>query len=153
VADAASKTGISSLIGQTEGTLFLDWNVNSLGSVVEFSLNAGSNANSIRIRQTTGNVIQTLINDAGSAQASIQTPFIVGIGNRYKAAIAYKENDFAFYVNGVQIGTDTNGTVPSCSAISTDNGTGSSLFSGQINQTLLFKTRLSNESLASLTTL
>jgi hypothetical protein len=153
VADAASKTGISSLIGQTEGVMFIDYNVNSLGSVVEFSLNDGSNANSVRIRQTTGKVIQTLINDAGSAQASIVTPFSVDIGNRYKAAIAYKENDFAFYVNGVQIGTDTNGTVPSCSAISTDNGSGSSLFSGQINQALVFKTRLTNAQLAELTTL
>ena len=68
-------------------------------------------------------------------------------------AIAYKTNDFAFYVNGVQIGIDTNGGVPALSVFSYDNGSGSAPFYGISNQVALFKTRLSNSELASLTTL
>jgi hypothetical protein len=68
-------------------------------------------------------------------------------------ALAYKENDFAFYVNGVLIGVDGGGTVPACSQIQNTNGgaSSSSNLDGAINEALLFKTRLTNAQLAELT--
>jgi hypothetical protein len=65
--------------------------------------------------------------------------------------MAYKLNDFAFYVNGALVGVDTSGIVPTCSVL--DLSLGGSTNSYTINQALLFKTRLTNESLASLTSL
>jgi len=57
------------------------------------------------------------------------------------------------YINGEQIFTDSLGTVPSTSKFSFSEGTDSSIFISSVNQALLFKTRLSNSELASLTTL
>ena len=58
------------------------------------------------------------------------------------------------YVNGTQVGTDTSGSVPTCDRLFIGewyNGTEKT--KQEINQTLLFKTRLSNEELAALTTI
>jgi hypothetical protein len=74
----------------------------------------------------------------------------------HKVAVAYKENDFAFYVDGVQAGTDTSALVPACTDVYLgkveNSGTAQFLGNG-INQSLLFKTRLTNAQLAELTTL
>ena len=71
----------------------------------------------------------------------------------YKVAAAYKANDFVFYVNGVQVGTDTAGTIPSCSRLDIGNQLGVGQLGGGVNQALLFPTRLTNAELAELTTL
>jgi hypothetical protein len=53
-ADAASKTGISSLIGQTEGTLFVDFESGnfSASSAWAISVNDGTSSNHIGIRKS-----------------------------------------------------------------------------------------------------
>jgi hypothetical protein len=74
---------------------------------------------------------------------------------RYKAAMAYKENDFVLYVNGVQIATDTSGAVPTNSEfIVGGRYVGDPVQSSDpISQAVLFKTRLSNTELAAITSL
>jgi hypothetical protein len=72
-----------------------------------------------------------------------------------KIAIAYKENNFALYINGVQIGTDTSGTVPAMNRLYVGRfyaNTNANISSG-ISEVLLFPTRLTNAQLAELTTL
>jgi len=67
-------------------------------------------------------------------------------------ALAYKSNDFALYINGVSRGTDSSGSVPTCSRLQMGNAAlGSS--DGKINQAILFPTRLSNSDLIALTTI
>jgi hypothetical protein len=152
LADSASKTGISSFIGQTEGTLFLEiTTTDDITTVTPIGISDGTGSNRVLIYVGSGIVI-ALVTVSGVAQATISSSSI-SANTRYKMAIAYKANDFAFYVNGVQIGTDTNGTVPACSKFNYDNGSGSAPFYGLNNQALLFKTRLSNAKLAELTTL
>jgi hypothetical protein len=71
-----------------------------------------------------------------------------------KIALAYKLNDFAFYVDGTQVSTDTSGAVPtSLTAFKFEDGSGGNSFFGNVKQALLFKTRLSNAELATLTTI
>jgi hypothetical protein len=154
VADVASKTGISSLIGQTEGAFYAEWEVTQAGSAnSEISVSNGTNSTAIRIRQNANNRLQFIVIDGGVTQASLTTAFSVVVGSTYKIAGAYMANDFVMYVNGVQIGTDTSGTVPACSQFGTDNGAGAGngdLFAA-VKQALLFKTRLTNAQLAELT--
>ena len=150
VADDCSKTGISSLIGQTEGAFMIDVNLDVRASFSYFALAAslGSAANYIGIgigggaidyEVVVGSVLQSGITLANSATG------------RFKIAGAYKQNDFVFYVNGTQIGTDTSGTVPTCSEIGLFNyGQSQPL---KYNQAVIFPTRLTNAELASLTTL
>lgn len=151
-ADACSKTGISSLIGQTEGTLFVDIiTSNDITTVSPIGVSDGSAANRVIVFVGSG-VLTARVNVGAVTLADIVSSSI-SANTRYKMAIAYKANDFAFYVNGVQIGTDTNGTVPACSKFGYDNGSGTAIFNGLNSQALLFKTRLPNSELASMTTL
>jgi hypothetical protein len=164
VADAASKTGISSLIGQTEGTLFADVNwtfKNEAGSPVVGILTINNNVanldNCIILgieRQTSGiNRVYCLVQNAGATEAGLFGSSISS--GRYKIALAYKANDFVLYVNGVQIATDTSGSVPTTSQVLLGprfNGD-SVITDDRIAQALLFKTRLTNAQLAELTTI
>jgi hypothetical protein len=146
VADAASKTGISSLIGQTEGTIFVDFvKQNNASDTVPFDI-TGSDGKLIWIRrigaQLYGNGT-TLLADISSGSGTQ--------GTRYKIAFVYGQNDFRVYANGSLIGTDTSGTFTGSfsnialnSVINQANG---------FNQILLFKTKLTNAQMAELTTI
>jgi hypothetical protein len=155
VADAASKTGISSLIGQTEGTFYAEWEVTQAdGGVYEISLSDGSASNAVRLRQNSSNTMQLVVASSGAVVASISSGTTIVVGQRYKLAAAYKLNDFVFYLNGTQVGTDSLGAVPiTLTSIATSRGDGSSPFYGELNQSLVFKTRLTNAQLAELTAL
>jgi hypothetical protein len=156
-ADACSKTGISSLIGQTEGTLFVDFTINELANFgTPISVNDGSTSNYIWLTIFSNGNLRAELNN-GTVQAAITYGGAV-VGGRYKMAFGYKTNDFALYVNGTQVGTDNSGTTFSgttLSRVDTDitNASVYSTASESINQALLFKTRLTNAELAELTTL
>ena len=151
-ADAASKTSASALIGQTEGTIFWEFEFsNSVAAGHECILNIdnGSFGNTIYIfKGATGSIVGEMYN-GGVAQAAFS------ISSRpagtYKVAIAYANNNTAFFVNGAQVGTtDTSCSVPATSRIQLGNGVlGPS--TDLTKQLLLFPTRLSNADLAALT--
>jgi hypothetical protein len=157
VADACSKTGISSLIGQTEGTVFGDFELMPItdeqqiiylrgtGGVYEntFSLyvfKSGSNYN-LAATSSVSNVLQMNLSKNN-----------IAVG-RHKVAFAYANNDFVLYVDGIQAGTQTSGSVAACSQIRIGNYDDGGVREGLINEIVLFKTRLTNAELASLTTL
>ena len=165
VADACFKTGISSLIGQTEGTMFAEFyydlaNNTPSGSdkgIMTIRPNGGSYNNEIALIYygdeggSFGKTIQATVTVGGAVQCNLKTPQTLTNGY-YKVAFAYKQNDFAFYVNGVQIGTDNSGSVPTCDELYlvdplriNPNTT--------IKEAVLFPTRLTNAELASLTTI
>jgi hypothetical protein len=150
VADAAIKTGISSLIGQTEGTMFLDFvkGNNDLGIC---QISDGTTLNRVYVGVNGSNIITQVRSGGGAAQAVFS--FSVTNNLRYKCAIAYKQDDFVFYINGNQVGLDTSGIVPASLTQFETSDVGSGIFVNPINQALLFKTRLSNTELAQLTTL
>ena len=151
-ADSCEKTSITSLLGQTEGVLFVDFIYDRLGSSGDIiSLNDGTTSNRVVAGITGANTLSGVISSGGTSQASIN--YTVAVGNRYKCAIAYKANDFVFYVNGVKAGEDTNGSVPaSLTRFSLDNGT-TFKFNYPINSMIVWKTRLTNQELATLTTI
>jgi hypothetical protein len=152
VADAASKTGISSLIGQTEGTLFVEFKKEHDG-LEAISINNGSTTDRVYMGFNGSVFISQVRSGGGAAQASFTTALTNN--QTYKCALAYKLNDFVLYINGVQIGTDNSGIVPvGMSDFSFNASTNvDAPFFSPFNQALLFKTRLSNESLAELTSL
>jgi hypothetical protein len=157
VADACFKTGISSLIGQSEGVLFTDFVCNGFEDYgTPLSVNNGSTTQYIWITTFANKDIRVEVYD-GAVQASVTYTGGV-VGQRYKVAFAYKTNDFAMYVNGSLVGTDFAGNTFSGTTLSRVdfNITNSALYANavlQVNQAVLFKTRLTNAELASLTTL
>jgi hypothetical protein len=153
LADAASKTGVSSLIGQTEGTVFFDANFDD-NNTVNFSISDGTSSNYILIDTTSLRAVGLIIQQGGVTQAQLTTAnSFYTSGTRLKCAIAYKQNDFAFYINGTLIGTDSSGTVPACDQIRFSRWNGALPAAQGIAQSALFKTRLTNAQLAQLTTL
>jgi hypothetical protein len=152
VADAASKTSASALIGQTEGTIFWEFAVDvsaAAGHESIINIDNGSFGNTIYIIKSTAGTIGAEMYVGGVAQASYTSS--VQAAGTHKAAIGYANNNTAFFLNGVQIGTtDTSCSVPATSRIQL----GSSVFGSSTDKTaqaLLFKTRLTNAQLAELT--
>ena len=153
VADTSSQTLPSSVIGQTEGTIYCEFKYLGIGSsVIPIVLNNGTNSNRIQIEINTAGGGVLYVVDGGTFQASVSLGSFVGNTN-YKIGIAYKVNDFVAYKNGVQIGSDNSGNVPSLTQIQLGQELSAS-YSGLKNQeTNLYNTRLSNSELAALTTI
>ena len=151
--DALSAT---SLIGQSEGTLFLDFIANDedgLQIIYQVRTTGSSNVGQIDFRIQSGN-LRALGNDAGTTQFNISAAAAVA-GTRYKCAVRYKNNDVAFYVNGVLKGSDTSASFLSSSLDQiTFNENGTTFYpSVNVNQALIIPTALTNTELADLTTL
>jgi hypothetical protein len=150
VADAASKTGISSLIGQTEGTLFAEFTTSGLPATDQyfFNLSDGTTTNIIYLGFYSTILVARII-DAGSLGCNIN----VGLAENttYKIAFAYKANDCKLYINGVDSGTDTSVIIPAVSKFGMNEINLTAAY--KVNQALLFKTRLTNAQLAELTAL
>jgi len=149
-ADDSVVTSATDLIGQTEGTFFVDAKVTLNGRLMYLG--------------QAGNFIETLTKSNGqvnafvrtsATQADIYSSTTFATGDTIKLAFAYAQNDFVLYINGVQEGSDTNGVVPSNMAgiIMNNYSVAGYASSNYYNQALLFKTRLSNEELAALTTI
>ena len=153
LADACSKTGISSLIGQTEGTIFIEIEKSQSGYNY-YSISDGTNTNWIFIGQDADNPDRLR---AYVKAGTVTTDIFVGpvANGTYKMAMGYKNNDVVFYVNGTLRGTDTSTTIPSgLSAFALTNlPSSSSSLTNKVSQAILFKTRLTNAQLAELTAL
>ena len=152
-ADVISKTGISSLIGQTEGTLFWDINVDIISGTNSeniINIDNGSFGTTLYLIKTSVGTLGGELYNGGVVQFSSTTS--ITQEGRYKCALAYKTNDFALYINGVQIAIDSSGTVGAMSRLQLGQGVlGASV--GNTNSAVLFPTRLTNAELAQLTTL
>jgi hypothetical protein len=155
LADACSKTGISSLIGQTEGTLFVEmkdliWRgsaerligVSDGTTQNRIILVTGQTSNTLRVITTTGNVLQN--------STTVASTF-----GDVKMAFAYSSAGGVVYVNGNQVLSFGGISVPACSAFYLQTQEDGSSFpaDGKNAQALLFKTRLTNAQLAELTSL
>jgi hypothetical protein len=154
VADACFKTGISSLIGQTEGVFYAEFTVPETQSPSFFSISNGSSANRIIFGYYLGALRYYTDSSTGAFASGGIIDSSPVVGQVYKIALAYKNNDFVVYKNGTNTNTLTTFTVPS-SLTEMDNqagGAGQYIYAS-VKEILLFKTRLTNAELASLTTI
>ena len=154
VADAASKTGISSLIGQTEGVMFVDINRNYITSSYDRYF-AVDDADATIYRtgiylfpepSINGRIYLSIRNNNTAIYEYTYNNTTMA---RLKIAMAYKSGDIAYYINGTQVATSS-ATFTFAHTLSRvlSSGVGQS-----VNQTLLFNTRLTNAQLAELTAL
>jgi len=156
VADAASKTGISSLIGQTEGVIFFDYVAsaqNQDGAGFAALTIFGTASDNIQLYNIGTTLYWYARNTAGVLIDQTANQTLVA-GQRYKIAYAYKSGDYALYINGVQKRTYTGSAVPAVSQFNlcgTGFGVTPAGVKNEFSQMLLFKTRLTNAQLAELT--
>jgi hypothetical protein len=154
-ADVISKTSATALIGQTEGTIFGEFEVipqkndsmlclmrDLAGGLYDdfFYIRASSGVPAVSVRQ--GDVTYVAINGTTALSEGF-----------HKFAFAYKQNDFAFYVDGVQIGTDNSGNVPTCNEIYLGQYADGADREVSKKSFALWKTRLTNTQLAQLTSI
>jgi hypothetical protein len=152
LADAASKTGISSLIGQSEGVLYWEGEL-KLGESSRFVFcSDGTTSNFINIlTDAIGQISAAIRASAVTSTAFTSSALTAGV---HKIAFAYKANDSALYIDGVSISGTSGATVPATSRLDIGSrfGTDSFLNTGT-SQAALFTTRLTNAELQSLTSL
>ena len=149
VVDDCYKFGISSLIGQSEGTIFLNYTLlNNSTDDITIGI-TGNNGKIIWFRK---NGIQfygngtTLLFDASSTGT---------MGVTYKMAFVYGQSDFRLYINGSLIGSVTSGTFTGTFDDFTFFPVGGVPYTNanKINEMVFFPTKLTNAELASLTTI
>lgn len=152
--DVCNGSGTSADINSEEGVLFLEFSAldNDL-SERRLSISNSTSGNVVRIGFTSvsNRILGVIYN--GSNQAVLTTQSYT-ITDFHKVALKYKQNDFALWVDGTEVSTDTNGTTFAAGLLSElafDNGAGGSLFFGKIKQALVFNEALSDSELATLT--
>jgi hypothetical protein len=147
LADAASKTGVSSIIGQSAGTIF--WDVNDVTGAPantgnpDFGIRNTAFTNWIGI---TTNGFNLPFRVDVRATSGILISYTANI-TRAKAAVAWSSAGAVLYVNGVQVGTSAVNPNFSFDVIQMLGG----VISYKTNQAALFPTRLSNDQLEVLT--
>jgi hypothetical protein len=152
VGDAIYDESASALIGQTEGTLFVQFKANTSGNngASRFSISSGTTANWIFVG-TESNSIRGYVRANTSVIFSDSTVALTG---NDKIALAYKSGSIALYINGTQVATNSDAFTFSATLDDISTGVGGSYTVDEtvlVNQMLVFPTRLTNAQLAELT--
>ena len=149
-ADDISLASASSLIGQTEGTLYVEVIKPTGSASVPIQIDDGTDNNRIQFNYTATSVTGNFIL-AGVAVS----PTVTGVTNDTiaKLALAYKAGEYAVYANGSGETSASAQAVPATSIIRLNRTASSFNDKMWIRSVALFPTRLSNAQLASLTTL
>jgi hypothetical protein len=150
VAETVSKTGISDLIGQTEGTVFLNTKYSASATASGRWFNVFGTTNHIGLALNGANSVRTIINGASD---TITTSPKTNLG--VKLAFAYNSLGVVLFINGVQYPLPNGGSqiITSLNSIVFDPLANPQLQTVDVNLLALWKERLSNETLTQLTTL
>ena len=154
-ADVISISGaVSGCIGQTEGTIYVEVDMQRLilGSV--FVLDVGGTGEYIAITKLATGAFRVSIKKTSTSAVNIITTTTNAVGV-YKLALGYKSGDYALYINGMSRGTSTNSTdYPTGSLIqAVVSNTNYGAFNDWLRTPVtLYTTRLTNVELQALTT-
>lgn len=151
--DIFTRDGIGNLINSTEGVLFVEMAaLSNDGTFRQLTLSDGTTANRILVDFTdASNQIRVFCGSGGVSQVS-ETFNVTSSLSFNKIAFKYKLNDFALWVNGVEVATDTSGITPiGLNKLSFNNGAGSFDFYGKVRQLQVYDTALTDDTLALLT--
>jgi len=154
IQDIANGSGNSTLINSTEGVLYAE--IAALANSVptqRLALSSGNNTNRIYLQfSTTLNRIFVSVVSSSSIVVEIGHT-LSNITNFNKIAVKYKQDDFALWINGVEVATDTSGATPlGLSELAFDDGNGSLPFYGKTKALAVFP-YLTDAELQSLTTI
>ena len=158
LADVVTGAGDATTFNSTEGVLYAE--MASLSNVVPsnyISISDGTYNNRLSILYTSGsNIIRAFLRVGGASQVDM-TFSVADIKDFHKVAFKYKENDFALWIDGVEVGADTSGsTMPSgtLSKLSfSEINTAAGLFRGKVKSVITYNTALTDAELECLTTI
>ena len=146
---------VSSLIGQTQGSVLVELTRDALESYTQrvVTLSDGTSNNTIGLQLTAANSFSYYVTKDGVLQGLVTKTDATTANQKVKVAFAYAENDFVMYVDGVLAGIDTSGSIPAVNTIKFQRESNGLHYVGLINQLSVFPTRLTNAELAALTTI
>ena len=155
VGDVCDDGGDATTFNDTEGVLFVEIAVfTSVGNKI-ITLSDGGNNNRIYIGYNTNNRLDVNVTSGGSYQVIFNYTGVTNPNSFNKIAFKYKENDFALWINGVEVLTDTSGITPNgldelnlCSTNTTAD-----FFYGKCKQVIYFNEALTDTELEELTTI
>jgi len=158
LADVATNSGNSTLINSTEGVLY-----GEIAALANYnlqrwiSLSDGTHNNTIKIgilNSATDYKIAVEVRSGGVNQAFLAYNFGAVEPTFVKVAFKYKENDFALWVNGTEVATDTSGSTPiGLNKLAFDRGDDAQKFEGKAKALAVYKESLTDAQLQSLTTI
>jgi len=154
-ADDCDGAGDSSTFNDSEGVLYLEssWLSNELGTST-IAISDGTTSNRIILGYIGADDDLYATSIGGASAPSLMRYNVGDITTNHKIAIKYKANDFAFWIDGVERGTQSSGTTPvGLNELSFSSGTGGSKIFGNMKQILYFPEALSDADLETLTTL
>ena len=111
-AESFEKTGLSSVIGQTEGTIFFEFEYSHQQINIPFFRVLENASNFYEIIALSGFKLRSRARIGGSVVANITTSSVVSEGT-HKAAIIYKSRDYKFYLDGSLVGSSTESSIVS----------------------------------------
>ena len=160
-ADFATKTGLTSSINSTKGTMFLDFKAlaNAIPSEYSyFSMTDGTYNNRIAILQSIGANNQVRVFAfVGNTKVFDMTGSVSDITAQTKVALRYAENAFDLFINGAKVSTDTSGAIFPADTLDrvsfSEIGTTASTFKGKVSQVSTFPTALTDSECIALTSL
>ena len=154
LADTASGSGNSEVFNDSEGVLFAEMSVlaNDL-SIEGVSINNVSASNRVVIfKWNTSNTIRARVT-SNSVNTFDFDVVVSDITNFNKIALKYKENDFALWINGIEVATDSIGATPiGLSELGFDSdGLGGASSYGKTKELAYYNTALTDLELETLT--
>ena len=159
-ADECTKTSISGLIGQTEGTIYCEFEYNGAADSGVFNriigLGTGVTQNRILLAKndTTAELVAFAV--TGGTTQVFQAIAGTSIIGHHKVAISYKANEYKVYLDGQLKFTDTSASVPATTDVyigTAEDGTTNNELGGVVKQSIIYKEVLSEDNCKALTTL
>lgn len=155
-ADFCNNAGTSATFNSTEGVLFAEIAALANDSTyrlisIESTSDAANNFIYLGYNNSS-NTVRTRMEVAGSAVTDMQ--FILSDETQFnKCAVKWKQNDFALWVNGVEVATDSSGSTFSSNTLNrlSFNRNSTLEFEGKCKQLMVFDEALSDSELTTLT--
>jgi hypothetical protein len=138
-------------VNSTEGVLYAEIQALASDSTDKvITMSDGSTSNRVQVYFNSSNQIVGGLISGGSGQAAIT--YSTDIKLVSKIAFKYKQNDFALWVNGSEVGTDVVGNpATGLNVIDFDNGAGGANFYGKLKGLAVYNEALSESQLMQLT--
>jgi len=154
-AETCNDAGTASTFNDSEGVLYAEISaLANSGNFRQLTISDSSTSDRVSIDFTsTDNQIRSFSSSGGSTVANM-TGSVSNATEFNKVAVKYKLNDYALWINGVEVATDSSAAAPvGLSELAFDNGTGGNPFQGKVKDIRVYNEALTDAQLQTLTTL
>jgi hypothetical protein len=153
VEDSCSQTVPSGIINSSEGVLYAEFEISDLSTSLTYPIAIYGTGATIQIYYRPSSQSISFLSSVGGVQYLYHSN-INPLG-LHKVALAYKNNEYSAFADGVLLDRQNSGNVPSPNTLNVLGlkDSGSSNFSGKVKDVRVYNTALTDAELAALTTI